>query len=53
MSAPRLNPDDLMVDSMVMDGGFNAATLPGTSEIYLTNTEPVSDACTSGPECIA
>lgn len=53
MSAARLNPEDLMVDSMVIDSGINAATLPGTSEVFLTNTRPVSDACTGGPECIA
>lgn len=35
MSAPRLNPEDLMVDSMVMGGGVDVAAMPVTADVYL------------------
>ncbi|HYW12656.1 MAG TPA: hypothetical protein VE871_11895 [Longimicrobium sp.] len=52
MSAPRLNPEDLMVDSLVI-GGPSDDVSAAASILWNTTGQPMTGTCTEGPQCIA
>lgn len=49
MSAPRLNPEDLVVDSIVIGGPDDGSA--AASILWNTVGEPMTDTCTEGTEC--